>query len=60
MSPAVVGSLSLYELMSTAAALERITDKEVNRAPSVSEEEWESSLSTISYLAQFDSTLRLE
>jgi len=56
--------MSLYELLSTAAALEELRETEEagtrKSHPAVSPEEWEESMSVIKNLAQFDPSIRLE
>lgn len=60
MSPLVVGDMSLYELISTASALQKMDDKQNIKAPEVSEDEWRKSMDVMSNLAQFDPSIRLE
>ena len=58
--PLTVGRMSLYELISTSAALELLQSSDEKENPEVSDEEWQTSMDTIQNLAKFDPTIRLE
>jgi len=50
--------MSLYELISTSAAMRRMDEKSSKR-PTVTDEEWDQSVSLITDLAKFDPSLRV-